>query len=189
MTTKKNDNKKTKTTTKAKASSGRIEMCPVTEYKVISSGKHTLSLKPVNSDMVFFMGNLETKFEDLYKNMEETYGLSQLVNEEIYCIAFDYRVMPIGIIKIGQGKDDSTDVNNSLAFMFLNLIGAYSFLYVHNHPKDKEENNLSYQDFSDDDLLSDRYTYYLGALMGIPNMGNMIIYDGGYKFMKGEMHR
>ena len=114
----------------------------------------------------------EYKAKKIVKLLEKRYSISKLTEEFSFVIAIKDGYIQ-GIYQLSHGTEDSCDMDMKNIFRFVLLIGADSFVVVHNHP-----NFVSR--LSQDDYDRTREMITLSEYLRIPLLNHIVIGKNDY---------
>ena len=117
---------------------------------------------------------------DLYSILDELFFIRQLATERSYVMAFDHAKNLKGICMVGQGNPSTAPMSMQNLFTFLMLVGANSFLIIHNHIS-----NLPQP--SEGDKFATMSAATLAAMCEIEFIGHMIVNPYGYVIDGGTL--
>ena len=123
----------------------------------------------------------ELRYTDcIYNMLNESFKMDSLITEVSYVIGFDYKKLPKGICKVGQGGLGETPTPMQPIFTFLLLTGASSFIVVHNHISDMPQ-------ASESDKTISKMLKMIASGFDMEFIGHMIINPNGYIIDGGTM--
>lgn len=105
---------------------------------------------------------------EIARMMRELFNMNRLTIEQAYVVAFDHKRQIKGVYLVGQGSKSSCPVPSDSLFTFLLIIGARSFMTVHNHPSGSVQ-------ASDGDNHTTQDMQNKGDLFDMLFLGSMII--------------
>ena len=122
--------------------------------------------------------------DDVYDMMcilDKYLNVGEMLNEHVYVLALDSldRMLGIHMLTIGSQKNINLDEIEKNIYIFLLLLGAKSFIFVHNHPYSIgiKKGNL---DSSLDDIATTQKLKKAGEIIGIQLKGSYVITKEGY---------
>ena len=118
--------------------------------------------------------NLCTSTEWLLDFLNHYYDLNRLDTEQSYCIAMDDSYHIRGILLVSSGSDNHTYLYKRNIAIFLCLLGANEFYYIHNHP-----NNSCY--FSENDMEVNKLLVELSELLEIKLSDSIVMTKFGWQ--------
>ena len=105
--------------------------------------------------------------------MKEKFLLDIVDSENAYVISFNDCEFATGVYHISKGDSYGCNVYNKELVTFLSLIGAHSFIVVHNHTKD-----ILFP--SQDDINNLESLETVANVIGVDLLGSYIITRSGY---------
>jgi len=66
--------------------------------------------------------------------IHNTHPISTMTHEEIYIVAVDGQLVPLGVAKVGQGGSTGAATDTSTALRAAIISGARGVFLIHNHP-------------------------------------------------------
>ena len=71
---------------------------------------------------------------DIARMMVDLYSMNELFIEYSYVVAFNFNNEILGIVELSHQTENQTQTPIKEMFISLMLLGAYSFVMIHNHP-------------------------------------------------------
>lgn len=115
--------------------------------------------------------------EKIFQMFCEVYALNRQAEEYLYMLAFNTKCKLLGVFEISHGTGDKAIINPREIFIRLLLVGANSFVLVHNHPSDDCTP-------SKEDLDCTNRIKECGKMIGIELLDHIIIGDSYFSFIK-----
>lgn len=112
-------------------------------------------------------------FDEIHRMLNELFKLNKQMVEKSYVIAFDHAKEILGIMQVGQGSTNETPMPFQSIFTFLMLVGATSFMIIHNHISNMPNPSMN------DRIITNRADT-LGKMFEIAFIGHMIVNPKGY---------
>lgn len=106
--------------------------------------------------------------QNVAKMMCDVYGLHRMAEEHLFQLAFNNKCKPLAIFHVSHGTVNSCCANVREVMIRNCLVGASSFLLVHNHPS---HNFIP----SKEDIFVTKRFKKAGELMGIALLDHIII--------------
>lgn len=110
---------------------------------------------------------------EIARMMRELFNMNRLAIEQTYVIAFDHKRQIKGVYLVGQGSESTCPVPSDSLFTFLLIIGARSFMTVHNHPGGSVQ-------ASDGEIQTTQNLQDRANLFNMLFLGSMIISENDY---------
>lgn len=110
----------------------------------------------------------------IVKLMNDCLQLNKLAEEFFFVIGFTYNMLPLGIFEISHGTVTFSICNAREIFIRLLLVGATSFVAIHNHPSGGLK-------ISEDDINTTKKLKKVSDLIGIQFADHIVI--GNYSYV------
>lgn len=112
--------------------------------------------------------------------LNDLFHLDKLAEEYVYIIAMSKSCEPLGVFEVSHGSVCEAYLNPREVFVRLLLVGAASFVVVHNHPSGNPSPSEC------DKKITERLGK-CAELMGIDMLDHIIVGKTVYSFRKNEM--
>lgn len=150
----------------------------ITKYRTeLDENKHNILIK--ESATNYCTDNF-TDPRTISNMLNECFGLNRLAEEHAYLIALSTKCKPLGVFEVSHGTVNLSIINPREIFIRLLLVGASSFVLVHNHPSGDCTP-------SEDDIRSTRRIKKCTDIMGIPLIDHIIVGDGYNSFYQNGL--
>lgn len=107
--------------------------------------------------------------------LNECFGLNRLAEEHAYLIAMSTKCKPLGVFEVSHGTINLSIMNPREIFIRLLLVGATSFVLVHNHPSGDCTP-------SKEDVAVTKRIKGCADIMGISLLDHIVVGDGYNSF-------
>lgn len=115
---------------------------------------------------------------EIAKMIMTNYDTDNLTEEHSFVVAYNNNKI-LGVYILSKGTDSSCPVSTRMIFKFLLLIGANSFVILHNHPNGT-------LDASDNDLFVTRKINEASDFMDMEFIEHLILADGSFYGIKKD---
>lgn len=120
-----------------------------------------------------YVTDILTKPEYIVKMMREVFSLHNMAEEYLYMLSFNTKCKLLGVFQISHGDVCTSMMGTREIFVRNFLLGASSFVLVHNHPSGDSTP-------SDTDISSTNKIKSASLIMGIKLLDHIIIGDNNY---------
>lgn len=104
--------------------------------------------------------------ENIVRMMNDVFHAGRKAEEYVWLIAANTKMKPIGLFELTHGSVNASQLGSREVFVRLCLLGASSFVVVHNHPSDDNATTKRLKSAAD--------------IMGIPLVDHIIIGDSAF---------
>jgi len=152
-------------------------MKKIVEYKLYRDECKHPSLRIVK-EFEYDIDKFDESF-DIARMMVDLYSMHELFIEYSYVIGFNFNNEVLGIVELSHQTENKTQTPIKEMFISLMLMGAYSFVMVHNHPN----NSLC---ASDADICVSGKAQLGAELLDVVFRDQIIICDEDFVSMKKQ---
>ena len=143
----------------------------ITRYTTeLTNDKITAVVKENSSN--YEISNLNCP-ENIVRMMRDVFHADRKAEEYVWLIAANTKMKPIGLFELTHGSVNASQLGTREVFVRLCLLGASSFVVVHNHPSGDPSPS------ADDNATTKRLKSAAG-IMGIPLVDHIIIGDSAF---------
>lgn len=111
--------------------------------------------------------------ENIVRMMNDVFHAGRKAEEYVWLIAANTKMKPIGLFELTHGSVNASQLRSREVFVRLCLLGASSFVVVHNHPSGDPSP-------STDDNATTKRLKSAADIMGIPLVDHIIIGDSAF---------
>lgn len=105
--------------------------------------------------------------------MRDVFHADRKAEEYVWLIAANTKMKPIGLFELTHGSVNASQLGSREVFVRLCLLGASSFVVVHNHPSGDPSPSA-------DDNATTKRLKSAADIMGIPLVDHIIIGDSAF---------
>lgn len=111
--------------------------------------------------------------ENIVRMMKDVFHADRKAEEYVWLIATNTKMKPIGLFELTHGYVNASQLGSREVFVRLCLLGASSFVVVHNHPSGDPSPSA-------DDNATTKRLKSAADIMGIPLVDHIIIGDSAF---------
>lgn len=148
----------------------------ITKYRT-ELDRNGLNILVKEVSMNYHYINILNGPEQIYEMFCDVFALDRQAEEYLYMLAFNTNCKLLGVFEISHGTSNKAIINPREIFIRLLLVGANSFVLVHNHPSG--DCKPSKEDFGSTNRIKE-----CGKMIGIELLDHIIIGDDYFSIME-----